>query len=107
MGKPEIRETIIATVEIREVFKITKIGMVAGCYVTTGTLSRGSKARIIRDDVEIADTRIATLRRHQDDVREVQNNHECGLTVDKFGDFRPGDRLEAYEEVEIARKLSS
>jgi len=107
MLRPEIKETIVGVAEVREVFKVSKIGTVAGCFVVSGTISRGAKARVIRDDVELADTRIASLRRHQDDVREVQNNFECGMTLEKFSDIKVGDRIEAYETVEIARKLSS
>ncbi len=107
MLAPEIKEKVVATIEIRQVFKISKIGTVAGCMVTSGIVHRGAFARLIRDDVEIADTRIASLRRHSDDANEVKNGFECGLTLDKFGDYRVGDRLEVYEEVEVARKLSS
>ncbi len=106
MLAPEIKEKIIASIEIRQVFKISKIGTVAGCMVTSGTVQRGAFARIIRDDVEIADTRITSLRRHTDDVAEVKSGFECGLTLDKFSDYRVGDRLEVYEEVEVARKLT-
>jgi translation initiation factor IF-2 len=107
MLSPEIKEKHLASIEIRQVFKVSKIGAIAGCFVTSGTVHRHDKARVIRDDVEIADTRIGTLRRHKDDVREVQSNYECGITLEKFGDFREGDRIETYEEVEVARKLSS
>ncbi|MBD3391931.1 MAG: translation initiation factor IF-2 [Chitinivibrionales bacterium] len=107
MLAPEIKENVLATIEVREVFKISKIGQVAGCFVTSGTVTRGARARVIRDDIEVADTRIATLKRHQDDAREVQNNYECGLTLEKFSDYRPGDRIETFEEIEIARKLSA
>ncbi|MCU0609019.1 MAG: translation initiation factor IF-2 [Chitinispirillaceae bacterium] len=107
MLKPEVRETIIAQVEVRKVFKVSKIGMVAGCFVASGTVTRGCKARLIRDDVVVVETKIATLRRVQDDVKEVLPNQECGITLDKFNEYREGDRIETYEETEIARKLSS
>ncbi len=107
MLSPEIRENVLGTIEVRQVFKISKVGLVAGCVVTSGSASRGARARVIRDDVEIADTTIASLRRHQDDVKEVQNGYECGVTLDRFQNFREGDRIEVYEEVEIARKLTT
>lgn len=107
MLKPDIKENIIANIEIRKVFKVSKSGNVAGCYIQNGTVVRGAKARLIRDDVEIVDTRIGTLRRVQDDVREVTAGHECGLTLDRFSDYQENDRIEVYEEIEIARKLNS
>jgi len=69
-------------------------------------VKNGSKARVIRDDVEIADTKISSLRRHKDDVREVQTGFECGVTLDNFNDFKEGDRIETYEEISVARKLT-
>lgn len=106
MLAPEIKEKIVATCEVRNVFKISKVGLIAGCIITSGTATRNMRARIIRDDIEIADTTIASLKRHKDDVREVQNGYECGLTLDKHSDYKEGDRIEVYEEVEIARKLT-
>jgi translation initiation factor IF-2 len=103
---PEIRENVLSTIEVRQVFKVTKIGTIAGCFVISGTVKNGSKARVIRDDVEIIDTRISSLRRHKDDVREVATGFECGLTLDNFDDFKEMDRVETYEEVQVARKLS-
>ncbi|NLE01991.1 MAG: translation initiation factor IF-2 [Fibrobacter sp.] len=107
MLKPEIRENILASVEVRQVFKISKVGTVAGCYVQSGTVTRGAKARIIRDDIIISEGKIGTLRRMTEDVREVSTGYECGITIDNFNDFRENDRLEVYEEVEVARKLST
>jgi len=106
MLEPEVKENVIAQVEVRQVFKVSKVGTIAGCFVTSGTVKSGSKARIIRDDVEIADTRISSLRRHKDDVREVASGFECGLTLDNFSDYRENDRVEVYEEVQVARKLA-
>ena len=85
---------------------MSKVGTIAGCFVVSGTVKNGSKARVIRDDVEIADTKISSLRRHKDDVREVASGFECGLTLDNFSEYRENDRVEVYEEVQIARKLS-
>jgi len=107
MLKPEIRETILSNVEVRKVFKVSKVGLIAGCYVASGTVTRGNKARLIRDDVVVIESRIENLRRVADDVREVQSGQECGLTLEKYHDYKEGDRIETYEEVEIARKLSS
>ena len=107
MLKPEIKENITATIEVRKVFKISKIGTVAGCYVLSGTAIRGSKARLIRDDVEVADTRISSLKRVQEDVREVNSGYECGVTLDNVNNFEENDRIEVYEEVEVARKLTA
>ena len=107
MLKPEIQENIIATVEIRQIFRISKVGIVAGCYVQSGTVTRGAKARLIRDDVIIADSRIGSLRRLTEDVREVNAGYECGITLDNYHDYQENDRLEVYEEIEVARKLST
>jgi translation initiation factor IF-2 len=106
MLEPETKENILSSIEVRQVFKVAKLGTIAGCFVISGSVKNGSKARVIRDDVEIADTRISSLRRHKDDVRDVQTGFECGLTLDKFNDFKEMDRIETYEEVQVARKLS-
>jgi translation initiation factor IF-2 len=104
---PEIKESPLGSALIKEVFKISKIGLVAGCQVLSGTITRGSKARVIRDDVEIADSKIGSLRRHQDEAKEVQTGMECGIIIDKLSDIKAGDRIETYETIEVARKLSS
>ncbi|MGD9200362.1 MAG: translation initiation factor IF-2 [Chitinispirillia bacterium] len=105
MLAPEIKEKVVGNAEIRQIFKISKIGTIAGCMVTSGNISRNGNARLIRDDIEIVDTKITTLKRLKDDVKEVQNGYECGLTLNNFTDFKEGDRIEVYEKVEIARKL--
>jgi translation initiation factor IF-2 len=74
--------------------------------VTSGTVTRNAPARLIRDDIEIADSKISSLKRHKDDVREVQNGHDCGIGLDKHSDYEEGDRVEVYEKVEISRKLT-
>lgn len=107
MLKPEIKENIIASVEIRQVFRISKVGIVAGCYVQSGTITRGAKARLIRDDIIVADSRIGSLKRLTEDVREVNAGYECGITLDNYHDYQENDRLEIYEEIEVARKLST
>jgi translation initiation factor IF-2 len=104
--EPEMKENVLSNIEVRQVFKVAKIGTIAGCFVLTGAVKNGSKARVIRDDVEIIDTRISSLRRHKEDVKEVASGFECGLTLDNFNDFQEMDRVETYEEVQVARKLS-
>ncbi len=106
MLKPEIRENTLSEISVRQVFKVSKIGMIAGCHVDSGNVVRGAKARIIRDDVEIAESRIGSLKRHTEDVKEVKNGYECGIILDRFSDYREGDRIITFEEIEIARKLS-
>ena len=107
MLAPEVKENVVATAVIRQVFKISKVGIVSGCMITSGTMTRGFKARLIRDDVEVADCKITSIKTHKEDVREIGNGHECGITLDKVSDYREGDRIEAYEEVEVARKLTA
>jgi translation initiation factor IF-2 len=106
MLKPEIRENILAEAVVRKLFKVSKIGTIAGCMVESGTLNRNSKARVIRNDVELTESKISSLKRLQDDVREVQAGYECGIMLDRFSDFQEGDRIVTFEEVEIARKLT-
>jgi translation initiation factor IF-2 len=105
MLSPDIEEKIVGTAEIRETFDITKVGTIAGCYVTDGTIKRSSKIRVIRDGIVVHTGVLGSLKRFKDDVREVKNNYECGLNIDKFNDIKIGDIVEAFEEVEVARKL--
>ncbi|MDH4471580.1 MAG: translation initiation factor IF-2 [Fluviicola sp.] len=105
MLSPDIEEKVIGTAEIRETFDITKVGTIAGCYVMDGLIKRSSKIRVIRDGIVIHSGTLGSLKRFKDDVREVKNNYECGLNIDKFNDIKVGDIVEAYEEVEVARKL--
>ncbi|MDR0304246.1 MAG: translation initiation factor IF-2 [Chitinispirillales bacterium] len=104
MLAPDIKEEIMGQVEIRELFKIPKVGNVAGCYVLEGKVERNSSARLIREDIEIADTKIETLQRFKDQVKEVLSGFDCGLTLTKVSDYKIGDRIEVYKEVEIKRK---
>jgi translation initiation factor IF-2 len=104
--EPEIKENVLSSIEVRQVFKVTKVGTIAGCFVISGTVKNGNKARVIRDDVEVVDTKISSLRHHKEDVREVQAGFECGLTLEHFNDFKEQDRIETYEEIQVARKLS-
>ncbi|MFN3917397.1 MAG: translation initiation factor IF-2 [Flavobacteriales bacterium] len=105
MLSPEIQEKITGTAEIREAFKITNVGTVAGCYVLEGKITRNSKVRIIRDGIVVYSGNLGSLKRFKDDVKEVTHGYECGLNIDKFNDIKVGDHVEAYEEVEVARKL--
>ena len=105
MLSPDIEEKIVGSAEIRETFDITKVGTIAGCYVLDGIIKRSSKIRVIRDGIVIHSGTLGSLKRFKDDVREVKNNYECGLNIDKFNDIKIGDLVEAYEEVEVARKL--
>jgi translation initiation factor IF-2 len=82
------------------------MGHIAGCVVTAGTVMKNAKARLIREDVEIADSKISSIKRFKDDVREVTQGNECGISLEKHADYKPGDRIEIYEEIKIARKLT-
>ena len=105
MLAPKFEEKIVGEVEIRETFKITKVGTIAGCMVTSGKITRQNDIRIIRDGVVIHTGKLASLKRFKDDVKEVTHGYECGLNIDKFNDIQVGDIVEAYEQVEVKRKL--
>ena len=105
MLKPKIEEKVVANVDVREIFKISKVGTVAGCYVLDGTISRSSKIRIIRDGIVSWSGELAALKRFKDDVKEVKFGYECGLSLLNFNDVQVGDVLEAYEEVEVKQTL--
>jgi translation initiation factor IF-2 len=105
MLAPEKRESIMGTVEVRQVFTVSKIGTIAGCMVLDGIIKRGAKVRVLRDNVVIHDGELDSLKRFKDDVKEVKANFECGLSVKNFNDLIVGDKLEAYEIVEVARAL--
>ncbi len=105
MLSPDIEEKIVGTVEIRETFKISKVGTIAGCYVVDGSINRNSKIRLIRDGIVIYTGQLGSLKRFKDDVKEVKHGYECGLNIENFNDIKVGDMIEAYEEVEVARKL--
>jgi translation initiation factor IF-2 len=103
--EPEKSEEILATVEVRQTFKVPKIGTVAGCYVLDGKIVRNSKVRLLRDGFVIYDGTINALKRFKDDVREVEQGFECGLSLDNFNDIKVSDIIESYRIVEIKRKL--
>jgi len=105
MLSPEIKEEIVATVEVTETFEITKVGTIAGCIVRDGKIKRSSKIRIIREGIVIYSGLLGSLKRFKDDAKEVAKGYECGLNIDKFNDIKIGDMVEAFEEVEVAKKL--
>jgi len=105
MLSPEIREEITATVEIREVFKITKVGTIAGCLVREGKIKRNNKIRIIRDGIVVYTGELDSLKRFKDDVKEVGTNYECGLNIKNYNDIQVGDIVESYEETEVRKTL--
>ena len=107
MLKPDTKEEVIGTVEVREIFKVPKVGTIAGCYVQTGVVKRVCTVNVLREQVVIHTGKIASLRRFKDDAREVSAGYECGIGLEGFDDIRVGDTLEVIEIVEIARKLSS
>ncbi len=105
MLPPERKESIIGLVDIREVFRISKVGSVAGCYVLDGHIKRGSSVRVLRDNTVIHTGELDSLKRFKDDVKEVKAGFECGLTLKNFNEINVGDQLEVFEVVEIARTL--
>jgi translation initiation factor IF-2 len=105
MLKPESKEVILGHAEVREVFNITKVGKVAGCMVTDGTFRRHARARLLRDHVVIFDGVLGSLKRFKEDVREVKEGFECGMSIEGYNDVRQGDVIEAYEIEEVARTL--
>jgi translation initiation factor IF-2 len=102
---PEIKENELGQAEIRSVIRVPKIGNIAGCYVTEGKVTRHCKIRVLREGIVIYDGDIASLKRFKDDVREVAEGYECGISLDRFNDFKEGDIFEAYELEEIKREL--
>ena len=105
MLTPERKENQLGMVEVREVYRISKVGTVAGCYVTDGLVRRGAKVRLLRDNVVIFDGELDSLKRFKDDVREVKAGFECGLSLKNFNDIEKGDQVEIYEIVEVTRTL--
>lgn len=105
MLEPKYEEKIVANVEIRETFKISKVGTIAGCMVLDGKINRNHNIRVIRDGVVVYTGQLASLKRYKDDVKEVSTGYECGLNIQNFNDIKVGDIIEAYEQVEVKRKL--
>jgi translation initiation factor IF-2 len=105
MLKPTLREKILGSADIREVFAITKVGKVAGCMVTEGQVRRGAKVRLLRDDVVVHEGSLSQLKRFKDDVREVKDGTECGMAFENYQDIQAGDTIECFEIEEVAREL--
>lgn len=105
MLSPEVKEEIVATLEIREVFKVTKVGTVAGCYVKEGKITRNTKIRLIREGIVIYTGELGSLKRFKDDVKEVVGGYECGLNIANFNDIKIGDIVEGYQEIEVKKSL--
>lgn len=105
MLDPDIVEKVVAQIEVRETFKISKVGTIAGCYVTDGKVERNNKVRLIRDGVVRHDGKLSSLKRFKDDVKEVSKGYECGLQLERYNDIEVGDYLEVYIEEEVKRKL--
>ena len=101
----KIEENIVGTAEIRETFKISKIGTIAGCFVTDGKIFRSSKVRVLREGIVVYTGLLGSLKRFKDDTKEVSKGYECGLNIDKFNDIKVGDIVEAYEDVEVKQTL--
>ena len=105
MLSPEIKEKIVCNLEIRETFKITKVGTIAGCMVLDGKITRNTRIRLIRDGIVVYEGVLGSLKRFKDDVREVATGYECGLNITNYNDIKVGDIIEGFEEIEVKRKL--
>src|SRR5690606_16747017 len=105
MLSPELKEEITGTAEIREIFKVSKVGSIAGCMVTNGKIFRNSGIRLIRDGVVVHTGELASLKRFKDDVKEVSKGYDCGMQIKNFNDIKEGDIIEAFQEVEVKKKL--
>jgi translation initiation factor IF-2 len=105
MLSPDIEERIVCNIEIRETFKITKVGTIAGCMVLDGKINRKTNIRLIRDGIVVYTGKLGSLKRFKDDVKEVQAGYECGLNIEGFNDIKVGDIIEGYEEIEVKRTL--
>ena len=101
--QPEFEEVVTGDAEVREIFRVPRIGAIAGCYVTNGVITRGSKVRFLREGTIIWKGAIASLKRFKDDAREVAAGYECGIGLTDFQDLKPGDVIETYEDREIPR----
>jgi translation initiation factor IF-2 len=105
MLAPETEEIIVGNAEVRDVFKITKVGTVAGCMVTDGFLKRSNPIRLVRDGIVIYSGEMGALKRFKDDVSEVRSGYDCGISIKNFNDINVGDVIEAYEQREVKRTL--
>ena len=105
MLSPEIKEEVTGTAEIREIFKVSKVGTIAGCMVTGGKVFRNSQVRLIRDGVVIYTGELASLKRFKDDVKEVSKGYDCGMQIKNYNDIHEGDIIEAFQEVAVKKTL--
>ena len=103
--EPVLQERVIGHANIKEIFKVPKVGAIAGCQVTDGKVDRKAKIRLLRDDVVVFDGKIASLRRFKEDAKEVLSGYECGIGLENFNDVKPGDIFEVYEVDEVAAEL--
>jgi len=106
MLAPEKRETVLGAAEVRDTFRISKVGTIAGCYVTEGVIQRKGRARVIRDGIVVYDGELASLKRFKDDAKEVREGFECGIGIANFNDIKVGDVIECYTVEEVARTLA-
>ena len=102
---PSFEEVILGRAEVRDIFRVPKFGTIAGSYVRDGSVRRGARVRLLRDNVVIHEGRIDSLRRFKEDVTEVKNDYECGISLTSFNDIKPGDVVEAYTKKEVQSKL--
>jgi translation initiation factor IF-2 len=107
MLAPELQEKVLGTAEVRELFKVPKVGVIAGCYVTGGKIRRGVSARIVRDGIDLYTGKISSLKRFKEDTREVDSGFECGIGIENYNDLKVGDTIEAFEVVQLAKTLES
>ncbi|MFQ5764453.1 MAG: EF-Tu/IF-2/RF-3 family GTPase, partial [Rhodospirillales bacterium] len=105
MLPPAINENLLGYAEIREIFDVSKVGKVAGCMVTEGTVKRGARVRLVRDDVVIHEGELSQLKRFKDDAKEVKEGTECGMAFANYQDIQVGDMVECFEIEEVAREL--
>ena len=103
--EPKVEKKTVCNIEVREVFKISGVGTIAGCYVLDGKMTRQTKMNLIRDGIVVFNGELASLKRFKDDVKEVNAGYECGRSIKNYNDVRTGDIIEGYEEVEVKRTL--
>ena len=106
MLRPDEKEVILGEAEVRETFKVSKVGTIAGCIVRSGVINRQGRVRVIRDGSEVYDGNIGSLRRFKDDVKEVKDGFECGIGIENFNDIKVGDVIECYRKETVARTLA-
>jgi len=107
MLKPEQKETVLGEAEVRQIFKISGVGVIAGCYVRSGAIQRAAKVRVLRDAVLVYEGGLASLKRFKDDVKDVKDGLECGIGIENFNDVKVGDVIEAFKIEQVARTLEA